>query len=162
VESVYLTGDFSVESAAKGWIITAPAKKYNTGPWRQQGLPFYSWGITYSKDFELANVEGSYKLSLTEWKGTVAEVSVNGKKAGVIAFPPYTADISRFMSMGKNTVEVKVIGSLRNLEGPFHNKPQAGLASPWHWRYVKNYPAGKDYSQFDYGLMKDFILLNSK
>jgi len=162
VESVYITGEFSVEPEEKGWILTAPAKKYAMGPWRQQGLPFYSWGIKYSKDFDLANAEGSYKIALPEWKGTVAEVSVNGKKTAIIAFPPYTADLTGFISKGKNTVEVKVIGSLRNLEGPFHNNPKAGLASPWHWRYVKNYPAGKNYSQLDYGLMKDFILLNSK
>jgi alpha-L-rhamnosidase len=162
IESVYILGDFSVEPAAKGWILTYPSGKYSVGAWRSQGLPFYSWGMNYSKDFDIAGVEGRYEVSLPDWKGTVAEVSVNGKKAGLIAFPPFRTDITGFINQGKNNIVVKVIGSLRNLEGPFHNNPPAGLASPWNWRYVKNYPSGKDYSQFDYGLMKDFELLNGK
>ncbi|MGD0583557.1 MAG: glycosyl hydrolase [Bacteroidales bacterium] len=162
IESVYILGDFSVEPAPKGWILTAQSKKYSVGSWRSQGLPFYSWGMNYSRDFDIVRTEGRYKVSLPGWKGTVAEVSVNGKKVGLIAFPPYRSDVTGFIHQGKNTILVRVIGSLRNLEGPFHNNPPAGLASPWNWRYVKKYPSGKDYSQFDYGLIQDFELLNGK
>jgi hypothetical protein len=162
IESVYLTGDFSLETAVKGWTVTAPVKKYSTGSWKSQGLPFYAWGMKYSREFEIENTGGSYKVSLSDWTGTVSEVSVNGEKAGLIAFPPYCSDVSGLLIKGKNVIEVKVIGSLRNLEGPFHNNPATGFASPWNWRYIKNYPAGKDYSQLDYGLMKDFILLHER
>jgi len=30
------------------------------------------------------------------------------------------------------------------------------MVSPWHWRYTPNYPPGKDYDIYDYGLMDDF------
>jgi hypothetical protein len=53
---------------------------------------------------------------------------------------------------------VKVVGSNKNLLGPFHNNYAPGLVSPRHFRNVKAYPAGSDYQQLDYGLMDDFWL----
>jgi hypothetical protein len=161
-EPVYILGDFSVEPAEKGWYINAPANRYTTGSWLKQGLPFYSWGMTYSKDFMIDNKEGVYMLSAGNWEGTVAEVTVNGQKAAIIAFPPYQADISKYISQGNNTIGIKVIGSLRNLLGPHHNNPPEGFASPSSWRNVKNYPPGKEYRLYDYGLMDEFTLLNEK
>jgi hypothetical protein len=162
VETVYILGDFSVEPAAKGWIITPPQKEYKTGSWLSQGLPFYSWGMTYSKEFEIEKPEGRYEVALGEWKGTVTEIFVNGKTAGIIAFPPYRLDITAYIGKGRSRVEVKVIGSLKNLQGPHHNNPPVGLASPWNWRNVKSYPAGKDYVLYNYGLMGDFTLQQGK
>jgi hypothetical protein len=162
VEPVYILGDFSVEPVAKGFIIKAPQTKLTTGSWLLQGLPFYSWGITYSKEFTVEKPEGTYEVSMVDWKGTIAEVSVNGQPAGLIAFPPYHADLTGFIKQGVNKIDVKIIGSLKNLLGPHHNNPPVGLASPGNWRNVKSYPAGKDYKQYDYGLFGDFVLLNGK
>jgi hypothetical protein len=158
VEPVYILGDFSVEPAAKGFILTAPPSKITSGTWLKQGLPFYSWGVTYSKEFTIDKPAGKYEIALGEWKGTVAEVSVNGESAGVIAFPPFSTEVTNHIIKGTNRIDIKVIGSLRNLLGPHHNNPPSGFASPWNWRYVRSYPAGKDYRMYDYGLMDDFIL----
>jgi len=57
-------------------------------------------------------------------------------------------------------VEVRVLGSLKNLLGPHFNNPAPGLVSPWHFRNVKLYPPGKDYQLIDYGLMEEFKLLH--
>ncbi len=162
IEPVYIVGNFSVLPADKGWTIGEPVKSLTAGSWKQQGLPFYSWGITYSKEYNIDQPKGQFVVSLPEWKGTIAEVRINGKEAPVIAFPPYRADITDFVTSGKNTIEIKVIGSLKNLLGPHFNNPAPGLASPWHWRNVKAYPPGKDYQLLDYGLMKDFSLLQSR
>jgi len=158
VEPVYIIGNFSLKSAEKGWIIEAPAKSYSAGSWKSQGLPFYSWGVTYSKEFNIEKNGGTWKVSLGKWNGTVAEVSVNGQSATVIAFPPYETDITGLINTGNNKIEVKVIGSLKNLLGPHHNNPKPGLVSPWIWRNVKAYPSGKDYQILDYGLFEDFNL----
>ncbi|MEI6047256.1 MAG: glycosyl hydrolase [Bacteroidota bacterium] len=162
VEPVYIIGDFSVMPAPKGWVINAPAPVYKTGSWKTQGLPFYSWGITYSKEFNIEKAEGKWELALGSWYGTIAEVSVNGQTATLIAFPPYNTDVTGLIKPGINKIEVKVIGSLKNLLGPHHNNPKPGLVSPWIWRNVKGYPAGKDYQMLDYGLMEDFILSNGE
>jgi hypothetical protein len=160
VEPVYITGDFSVLPAEKGWTLEAPVKTLTTGSWRTQGLPFYSWGITYSKEFNIIKPEGVWKIDLGKWYGTVSEVYVNGVKAPEIAFPPFSSDISGLIQPGINKVEIKVIGSLKNLLGPHHNNQRPGLVSPGSWRNVKNYPSGNQYQMLDYGLFEDFTLLN--
>ncbi len=86
-------------------------------------------------------------------------VTVNGQVTGIIAYPPYQLDITTSLKDGDNTVEVAVVGSLKNLLGPFHNKPKPGLVSPWHFRFVKKYPPGKEYDVYDYGLMEDYRLV---
>jgi hypothetical protein len=162
VEPVYIIGDFSVKTAEKGWVIEPPAKVYNTGSWNSQGLPFYSWGVTYSKEFNIEKSEGKWKIGLGKWNGTIAEVSVNGQAASVIAFPPYETDVTGLIKPGLNKIEVKVIGSLKNLLGPHHNNPKPGFVSPGTWRNVKSYPAGKDYQILDYGLFEEFVLYRGK
>lgn len=160
IEPVYLTGNFSVVPAKKGWEISAPAKKLQIGSWKSQGLPFYSWGMTYSREFNADQSKG-WEVALGKWNGTVAEVTVNGQKAAVIAFPPYRADVSGFIKPGINRIDVTVTGSLKNLLGPHHNNPAPGLTSPGSWRNVKSYPAGADYQMIDYGLFEDFIIYKS-
>ena len=162
VEPVYIIGNFSIEPVAKGFSLKAPPAKLLPGSWLTQGMPFYSWGVTYSKEFTIDKPIGKYEVSLGDWKGTVAEVMVNGKPAGVIAFPPYQADVTGFIKQGTNKIDVRVIGSLKNLLGPHHNNPADGIASPGMWRNIKNYPAGIDYRMYNYGLFKEFVLLNGK
>lgn len=160
IEPVYITGNFSVKPAEKGWTIAAPAALKSGGSWKSQGLPFYSWGVTYSKEFTIENNAGKWEINLGKWNGTMAQVSVNGLKAEVIAFPPYSADITRFIKPGLNKIDIKVIGSLKNLLGPHHNNPQPGLVSPWSFRNVKSYPSGIDYQMIEYGMFEDFVLLH--
>jgi hypothetical protein len=162
VEPVYILGNFSVEPVKKGFVIKAPLPKLSTGSWLAQGLPFYSWGVTYSREYTVSKPEGKYEVALGKWKGTIAEVSVNGQPAGLIGFPPYHSDITGLVKQGVNKIDIRIIGSLKNLLGPHHNNPAPGIASPWMWRNIKNYPAGKDYQMFDYGLMEEFVLLNGK
>ena len=160
IEPVYIVGDFSVIPAEKRWVLEPAVNKLTTGSWKEQGMPFYSWGVTYSKEFNIENPDGAYLVSLDNWKGTVAEVTVNGEQAVVIAFPPYQSNVTQLIKPGINKIDVKIIGSLKNLLGPHFNNPAPGLVSPWHFRNVKSYPAGKDYQLLDYGLMDEFTLLN--
>jgi hypothetical protein len=160
IEPVYILGNFSVSPATKGWTLEAPSAASATVSWRDAGSPFYSWGVSYSKEFNIDNSGGNWEIGLGRWNGTVAEVSVNGKNATVIAFPPYRSDITGLIKPGLNTVTVTVIGSLKNLLGPHHNNPKPGFVSPWTWRNVKAYPSGGDYRMVDYGLFEDFTLLH--
>ncbi|MDR3094057.1 MAG: hypothetical protein LBU62_05380 [Bacteroidales bacterium] len=158
IEQVIILGNFSVQPAAKGWAIHPPVS-LATGSWKTQGWSFYPGVVSYSKTYEISG-NASHRVILGEWSGTVAEVAVNGKSAGIIGFEPYSVDVTDKMKQGTNTIEVKVVGSNKNLFGPFHNS-EKGVVSPWHFRGVKNYPAGKDYRQLDYGLMDDFRLESS-
>ena len=97
-------------------------------------------------------------VRLNEWNGTVAEVYVNDQKAGVIGWDPYQLDITSALKKGTNKVEVRVIGSHKNLLGP-HYREEKGLASPWHWKNIKSRIPAADYQMLDYGLMEDFDLI---
>jgi hypothetical protein len=61
---------------------------------------------------------------------------------------------------GKNTVEVVVIGTLKNTLGPHH--AGKGLGSAWPGMFQQGPetgpPAGKDYHTVDYGLFEPFVL----
>jgi hypothetical protein len=162
IEPVYILGNFTVASVAKGWELRPQQEEFSTGSWKNQGRPFYSKQVVYRKTFEIGDVGKHYRVRLGDWSGTVAEVAVNGKTAGIIGFAPYSADVTDFIRKGNNTVDVIVTGSNKNLLGPFHNNPAPGLVSPWHFRGVKKYPQGSDYQQLDYGLMDDFWLEEGK
>ncbi len=64
IEPVYILGDFSVRPAEKGWEIEAPVAAYTTGSWKTQGMPFYSWGVTYSEEFNVENTDGKWEIAL--------------------------------------------------------------------------------------------------
>ena len=157
IEPVYIVGDFSVEPASKGFKITAP-HSLSYGSWKKQGLPFYSWDVSYSQKFDVADIGKHYAVSLGDWKGTVSEVFVNGKSAGVVAFAPYTIDVTKLLRKGSNTIEVRVTGSHQNLMGPFH-VTNPGMAGPGNFSGDPKYPAGSDYYQVDYGVMKGITLM---
>ena len=162
IEPVFITGNFSLTPGEKGWIIKKPIGVYTMDNWKDQEMPFYAWGVTYSKEFSIEKTEGSWQVALKKWAGTVAEVSVNGQAATSIAFPPYVGDVTGLIKPGMNKIEVKVIGSLRNLLGPHHSKPNPGFVTPWTWRNIDKYPSGKDYNFLDYGLFEEFALLKSE
>ena len=159
IEPVYISGSFTVQPVAKGFTINPPMSVFTTGSWKAQGWPFYHDVVSYVKTFDVANLSDHYQVSLGNWAGTVAAVLVNGQQAGIIGFEPYSLDISKFVRQGANTVEVKIVGSNKNLLGPFHNKHAPGVVGPWHFRKVTSYPEGSDYQQLDYGLMDDFVLV---
>jgi hypothetical protein len=158
IQPVYITGDFSVVPAIKGWKMNEAPANYAAGSWSEQGMPFYAGGITYSKSFQIQDPAGFYELELGSWKGTVSEITVNGTSAGIIAFPPFTLDLTGFIEEGINTLEVTVVGSLKNLLGPHHNNPPAGMAISPFWRGVPPYPPGEEYQILDYGLLDDIYL----
>lgn len=160
IAPVYLFGDFSLDSAPAGWTVREPVE-LDLGSWKTQGIPCYSWDVAYRKDYQIPDTNARYALQLHEWKGTVAEVFVNGNKAGIIAYQPYQLDLTPYLQVGCNTIEIRVIGGLRNLFGPHYNQDK-GIMGPWHWNGVQKQLPGNEYNQSDYGLMEDFTIIQSE
>jgi hypothetical protein len=160
LEPIYILGDFALRVEAKGFS-AVPAKPLSFGPWSEQGMPMFSGRVNYTKTIEVsadALKAGRYRVALGSWLGSAAEVLVNGKKAGLIAFAPFELDVTSALQPGKNEVTVAVIGTLKNTLGPFHNKPLLGRAWPSGFQNgaKDGRPAGKDYSLVGYGLFEDF------
>jgi hypothetical protein len=161
LESIYVLGNFNVNKSAKGFTI-APAKPLTKGSWNEQGMPFYANKVSYSNTYSINETNSShYTVRLNRWKGTVAEVLVNGIKAGVIISEPYELDVTASIKNGENKITVDVTGSLINTLGPHHNNQATGSAWPGMFMKgnPKGYPAGSEYRFLDYGLMEDFDLL---
>lgn len=161
IAPVFVVGDFALEPANRGWIIAETDSELALGSWKEQGHPFYSWDVSYSKEYTIENTSVPHLLQLQEWNGTLSEVHVNGQKVGIIAYQPYDFDLTPYLKRGKNRIEVRVTGSLKNLLGP-HYSQDKGIAGPWHWNAVHRQDPGNDYNLLDYGLMKDFVVVSAE
>jgi hypothetical protein len=165
LESAYLLGNFSLDAAKSGFVVV-PARPLKLGSpetagWNRQGCPFYAEGVAYRQSFDVANLAGRYLVSLPAWYGAVARVHVNGKQAGQISVRPWQCDVTRSIQPGRNTIEVVVVGTLRNTLGPHHAGHIVGQAWPHIFRQAPatGPPAGAAYDTLGYGLSKPFELL---
>jgi len=131
-----------------------------TAGWNRQGLPFYAAGVAYAQDFELPQPSGQYCVELPAWYGSVAKVIVNGNLAGHIAFRPWHCDVTDWIRPGANTIQVVVIGTLKNTLGPHHAGAMQGFASPQIFNRAPAVgpPPGREYDTIGYGLFEPFVL----
>lgn len=155
IEPIYLRGDFTVRPDESGFEIY-PREPLQTGSWVEQGMPFYSQSVKYSRSLNVE--EGTkYKLMLNEWSGTVARILVNNEQVGIIGWLPFEFELTPYLEPGEQKITVEVVGSLQNLLGPHHGNQRNGIVTPWSWFYAdKNLPPGSDYHFKHYGLMSDF------
>jgi hypothetical protein len=171
LEPAYLLGDFALKPTDKGFVVIADhaltlgttsqatATASRTG-WNLQGHPFYSAGVSYQERFDVDKRMGRFMVSLPNWYGSVAKVTVNGRPAGFIDEPPWECDVTKCIKRGQNDVAVTVIGTLKNTLGPHHGKPALGSAWPGSFQKGPNSgpPPGADYSTVAYGLFEPFVL----
>jgi len=161
LESAYILGAFTLKETNSGFVIVGgsePALKL--GSWKKQGYPFYAAGVSYKQKFNVKRPAGRYLVELDKWYGSVAEIIVNGKSAGHIAYKPWQCEVTDLIKQDTNTVEVLVIGTLKNTLGPHH--AGKGLGSAWPGMFQQGPetgpPPGKDYHTIDYGLFESFVL----
>jgi hypothetical protein len=179
IEAAYVVGDFGVKPVASGFAIV-PEAELGLGAWKDQLLPLYGAGVAYATTFEIPAGELStgtplagaapagripaegvrYRVKLPSWHGSVARVIVNGRDAGIIEAPPDERDVTPCLREGKNAIEVRVVGTLKNTLGPHHAGPGLGSAWPsmFHKAPERGPPAGRDYAGVGYGLMEPFVL----
>ncbi len=161
LESAYVLGDFTLKPAARGFVIV-PDQPLALGKWNEQGQPFFSQGVAYRQQFTVDDPKGEYRVALPSWYGSVAKVIVNGNAAGYITAPPWECDVTSQLKAGRNTIEVVVVGTLKNALGPHHGNP--GLGSAWPGMFQNgpkdSPPPGKEYSTVGYGLFEPFVLKN--
>ncbi|AGN70731.1 glycosyl hydrolase [Paenibacillus caseinilyticus] len=141
VEDLYLTGDFGVD---EGRRITREPEKLQLGDWCLQGYPHYAGSMVYRFTVDGGLTPGGPAwLELGSFQAVTAEVRINRETAGHV---PWRAanrlDISGRLRQGENLIEVEVMGSPRNLLGPFHHT--SGDPSITSWSSFRK--EGGDYS----------------
>ena len=163
LEPAYVIGDFAVRPRESGFVI-APAEPLQTGSWKTQGMPLNGHAVSYTQQFEVDEKSGAFEVELPKWYGSVAKVTVNGQPAGHIAFQPWKLDVTDHIRSGKNTIEVVVIGTLKNTLGPHHAGKMVGRAWPHAFEQGPKTgpPPGATYDTLDYGMFEPFLLRQSE
>jgi hypothetical protein len=159
LEPLYVLGDFTLKAVDKGFVI-CPDAGVRLGKWNEQGQPFLSSGVSYVEKFAVPAPAGQFHVALPSWYGSVAKVVVNGKTAKYISCPPWECDVTSEIEPGTNTIEVLVIGTLKNTLGPHH--AGSGLGSAWPGMFqqgpASGLPPGANYATVGYGLFEPFVL----
>jgi len=123
VESCYLAGTFQATKAGDSFNLSPDLPdKASYGNLVEKGLPFYAGAVTYCQKFNYKKKGEKVCLVLDKLDAIVADLRLNGKKAGVIVWRPWELDISSLIKEGENQLEIKLVSSLRNLLGPHHLK----------------------------------------
>lgn len=124
VESAYLIGPFGVKEGEKGkFVLVGLPEKVELGDLGPQGLPFFAGEVALSSEVEVP--AGDAERAVLELEGLqaiVAVVEVNGEEAGRIAWRPWRLDLTGKVKRGRNSLRIRLVGSLRNLLGPHHHK----------------------------------------
>jgi len=172
LEPVYILGDFTLKPGDSGFVIVPDralkmdsGKTHSDAPegigWNKQGHPFYAAGVSYIQNFMVNQSQGRFLVQLSRWYGSVARVNVNGEIAGYIAYQPWQCDVTKLIKEGANTIEVVIIGTLKNTLGPHHGNPPLGSAWPGMFQYGPSPgpPPGNQYHNVGYGLFEPFELV---
>lgn len=122
VEDCYLIGDFGVEPERRRIVAEPP--KLHFGDWCLQGYFHYAGSIVYRDyvEVELDKQDRAF-LYLKNHSAVTTEIKINGKPAGHIPWPAADGiEITDALKSGSNEIEIEVMGSLRNMMGPLHQK----------------------------------------
>ncbi|MFN4228016.1 MAG: glycosyl hydrolase [Candidatus Ratteibacteria bacterium] len=173
IENIYLLGNFIVKSRKienkngsyylNDFIIAKKDKEITDEDLNIQGYPFYIGGLKAISNVELKEKRRTF-LKFEEFKCIVAKVKINENEAGLIYLPPYELEITEYIKEGKNTIEIELFSSLRNLLGPHHTKePNPEFVGPysfidWGKKWFRSKERTLDYSTLPFGIGKISII----
>lgn len=136
-ESLYIAGEFGFRRDGLVPVIIAPAETIKLGDWSENGLACYSGALSYITEIKIPSAKKDERvfIEIPDWKGVLIKISVDGKAAGNLAWPPYELDITDFVADKKTVfLEMELSGSRRNLFGPHHlNNPYPPWTGPYEF-----------------------------
>jgi len=153
LEDCYIIGDFGVDTQRR---ITKEPPKLIPGDWCLQGLMHYPGAIVYETSADINIIPKTrYFLDAGKFCATVIAVRVNAKNAGYIPWKcENMLEITDYITEGLNNFELEVMGSPRNLFGPFHLKKGEPLNTSWQSFRAEGEEYTHEYNLQPYGLFK--------
>lgn len=119
LEDIYITGDFAVDTRRR---IGRESGQLHFGDWCFQGYYHYPGSMVY--EFPLPGKEAGghrYFLKLGEFRAALAAVRLNGRDVGyAMGRTIRELELTEAMEEKENFLEIEVVGSPRNMFGPFH------------------------------------------
>lgn len=149
IEAIYLKGDFGVfgdfikgkdDSVLLGDNFYIDCMPNKVSGLIKQGFPFFSGSIKLKQTIDVDNV--NYQLVIDK-RFHLIDVKVNGKYVNRLMFTNKT-DLSKYLIIGKNEIEIDVSIGLRNFFGPFHTLEQENLnVGPYLFERLGTWKNGK-------------------
>ena len=84
------------------------------------GLPFYCGRAILRQEIYLPEPSQKVVFELGNLRAAVAHVRLNGLPCGSLAWQPFRLDVTGQVRQGKNSLELELVNTLRNLLGPHH------------------------------------------
>ena len=164
IEAVYLKGNFGVYGDFKEgkkervWLgnnFYIGEQKNTVSSLVKDGFPFFSGHITLT---QTVTVDSTAKRLVIKDNFQLVDVKVNGNYIGRLMMKN-SLDLSEFLRVGDNEIELTVTVSNRNLLGPFHTKDQESLwVSPESYERLGTWKNGHSPELFeDYALVESII-----
>jgi hypothetical protein len=101
----------------------------------EDGVRHYSGLATYRKSFEAPNLSGKRAYLDLGTVHEIAEVTLNGKKLGVVWCAPWRIEMTKALKSGENNVEIRVANTWRNRLLGDASKPEAERVTRTALRY---------------------------
>ena len=141
LERMYVLGSFGVKVTGRKATITELTEMLAFDDITKQGLPFYGGSIKYNVELDCAE-DGEYLMRVPHYRAAVLAVSVDGKRVGTLAYPPYVINIGK-LDAGRHTVTVEAFISRHNCFGHVHCAdehkrwigPNAWFTAESEWTY---------------------------
>lgn len=160
LENIYITGEFGV-TPDRG--ISVFSGELRRGDWCAQGLFHYPGSVVYRFDFPAPGREWDNReifFRLGDFKGTLAVLRLNGEELAPVLIGDQIISLGKGRGLKKeNRVEVEILGSLRNLMGPFHRKYNSCSRISWEDFRTEGALYTPEYSVEPYGLMGECALV---
>ena len=178
IESIYITGSFGVCTkdeitygerksifAGNNFVLTKMPETVDISKITESGFLFFSGNMELKQNITIDKKEDTrYIFEVDKINSPAAEIKINGKSSGILAFAPFVLDVTDFLKSGRNSLTVTLFSGNRNLLGP-HHKPQGEVYSVgpstftdrYGWSDDKSKPAWtNDYSFVKFGIEKIF------
>jgi len=125
--ALILWGDFAVDS--QGRLITPP-KTIPLGDWRQHGYPTLCGTGRYRA---VAGFEKPPTRLTVDTGGFPTRVTMNGKKVGLRAWPPFRFDLRNAAERGRNEIVIEITSTVGHLFTPAESSPIGLLAAEFEF-----------------------------
>ena len=91
----------------------------------RSGFPFFAGAVTLTQQIGIADGDKTKpcRLVFRHLFAHIAKIRLNGTEIGTLTRPDYSLDIpAGILKAGSNVLEITLINSLRNMQGPFHKE----------------------------------------
>lgn len=158
LEDVYIIGDFDVDKHRR----IAPTSEFlHFGDWTLQGLFHYPGNVIYH--FDILNEPPIGKkvfMNIERFEGSLLKVKINEYEPIVIINQKeQRIEITKYLNDTKQTIDIEVVGSPRNMFGPLHQTYTGCSRISWEDFRTEDTLYTQEYMIKPYGLMSQIVLV---